>query len=149
MKKIFSQSILSAVALLWLLTACTQSDGHIGPLFGAWTLVEMTDSGEAVSFPAEDYSTIAFQNNLARFMYHKADGEVLTRYCTWTQSDNIITFDFNHTEGGTGNNLTPPQWLHFPAKECSFTLAGPSKGCFTLTGTGVASGLTFKYEKTW
>lgn len=143
---------IKTVILLMLLVlgaSCTQNDGRIGPLFGAWTLTEMTDDGETVVFPDGDYSTIAFQTDLVRFMYHQSDGTVLVRYCTRTMSANTITFDFNHTEGGTGNNLTPPDWLRFPGKECTFTLTGPADGVFTLTGTGNASGLTYKYKRTW
>ena len=61
MKKIYSALI---VLTLTLMCSCTQYNGHIGPLFGSWSLVEMTADG--LPLELTDESVFSFQNEVVR-----------------------------------------------------------------------------------
>jgi len=62
---------ISALLLALLLTSgCTQNNGHIGKLFGAWLMTEMTIDNTPKTFEKGAFTTVAFQNNIMRITYH-------------------------------------------------------------------------------
>ena len=107
--------LLLFVAVLF--SGCTQPNGHIGKLFGSWSLVDMTCDGQAVSLPDGAIgATASFQSSVTRFSLIYNVDEQKSNMCSWVQTDDTLTFNFNHSsddsEAGTGL-YTPPAWTHF------------------------------------
>ena len=79
--------------------SCTQNNGRIGNLFGSWVLESLTVDGAPEDLSGPDYTSLAFQSNIACFTYYDGDFSTTRVYCTWVKTDNIITFDFrNHSD---------------------------------------------------
>lgn len=147
--------IYIAILLLGLVgTSCTQNNGHIGNLFGAWVMTEMTVDGEPKVFPDEVYTTVAFQNDVVRFDYHYAYGSYYERYGTWTLVDNTLTLVFNHHDdqyGPGGGSYGTPDWLGFPTDkpvEVTMSEAGSSRMTWITSGAD-GEVLIYKFERTW
>ena len=80
-----------AVLISIVLSACTQNNGDIGPIFGNWKLTEMTEDGHRT----ENYSGniyLAFQNTTMRFVRVNGYNSYDETYCNWsiTDDNNLI-----------------------------------------------------------
>ncbi len=109
---------LAIVLLISLLSAsCTQNNGHIGKLFGSWSLTEMTCDGEQLTLPSGSTGGImSFQGAVVRFNLLFGPETHDVSVATWSQLDETITFNFNHSADGipTGTGgYAPIAWLHF------------------------------------
>lgn len=145
-----------AILTVWLLalTSCTQNGGHIGTLFGSWSMTEMTVDGTPRAFPDQDYTTVSFQGTVAEFEYHKGLHMPFGRYATWVKVDDILRFDFTHHDddnpAGTGK-YEAPSWLDLPSNcVIDMTIAKLDSGHMTWvyrTTGGVV--IIYKFERTW
>ena len=76
-----------------LMTACTQNNGHLGPLFGSWSLVGLTEDGKPVEL--EDKTVFSFQNELVRVVkIEEFPNQSETRYGNFTHSGDQLTLKF-------------------------------------------------------
>lgn len=101
--------------MLLMIFGCTQNNGHIGPIFGSWTLVEISDNGSPIDL--DDSETVfSFQNQIVE-VAHLTEPPYSTayKYGNFTLSDNILTLKFSAepTIDGSHQFMTPT-WLHFP-----------------------------------
>ena len=148
MKKLY----ISVIAiLLAMLTGCTQYNGHIGPIFGSWSLVGMTKNGAPVDLESE--TVFSFQNELVRVIRLAAPGvEDTTRFGNFTIEGNVLTMRFQSKPSDSGNySYITPNWLNFPldGRPMHFDVhkLNGSKMELTLDNDGTFYGYSFK--KTW
>ena len=106
--------------LLLSLCAC-QNDGHIGSLYGTWSLTQMTVNGEQPSDFVKDKTTWSFQSDIVRIVYDLGPSDYDDRLSTWVQTttDGHKYLDFKYTYGE--NDVEPgmgayraPEWLGWP-----------------------------------
>lgn len=112
MKKIY---ILLLGVVLVALGGCTQNNGHIGPIFGSWSLVGMTEDGEPLDLSGE--TIFSFQNVLVQVTKYEDDPyNPIIRYGNFTMEDDILTLKFQNKPTPTGSyTYVTPEWLHFPS----------------------------------
>ena len=149
--KIYIPALLLTLVLL---SGCTQNNGHIGKLFGAWLMTEMTIDNTPKTFEKGAFTTVAFQNNITRFIYHTDELTYTERYGTWQRADNILSLDFNHGDDtaapGTGR-YQAPEWLDMPAKSVvDVTISELNPGRMTwVYNDPQGRVIIYKFERTW
>lgn len=111
MKKIYHLVLLLSLAVL---CGCTQYNGHIGPIFGSWSLVSVTEDG--VPLDLVDETVMSFQNEVVRVVRLVDPPYYVTnRYGNFTLSDNVLTLRFQTEPTASGSQIyMTPDWLHFP-----------------------------------
>lgn len=111
MKKIFFSSLL----LILVICGCTQNNGHIGPIFGSWTLIEICENGAPIDSDKAE-TVFSFQNEIVE-VAHLTEPPFSTayKYGNFTLSGNtlILKFSAEPTIDGSHQFMTPT-WLHFP-----------------------------------
>ena len=55
-------TLIIVISLLLGLCGCTQYNGHIGPIFGSCSLIEISEDGVALKMNEEN--TFSFQNQI-------------------------------------------------------------------------------------
>ncbi len=105
--------LLSVLAMLC--AGCTQNNGRIGDLFGAWALQNMTKNNEPLELQKDaEGAAISFQGNIVRFSLIFNAFEIYNNYATWIRTDDTLIFDFNNwsddTDPGMGG-YAPPYWF--------------------------------------
>ncbi|MDE6276830.1 MAG: lipocalin-like domain-containing protein [Muribaculaceae bacterium] len=118
MKKVF-------FALILALVVCScQNDGHIGNLFGTWSLTEMTVNGQVPEDFESGQTTWNFQNNIIVIILELPHYEYVDRTGTWEKSTSggkkQLILNYTHSEPNIapGTNLyEAPTWLGFPKNE--------------------------------
>lgn len=111
MKNLYLAIIAS---VLTLLSGCTQYNGHLGPLFGSWSLVEMTEDEVPIDVA---YETIfSFQNKVVRILRHvNPPLSSASNYGEFTMEDDVLTLQFQPSPTPSGSGMyMAPDWLHFP-----------------------------------
>ena len=109
------KSRLKAIIILSLLIlcGCTQYNGYIGPIFGSWSLVELTEDGIPMQLYGE--TVFSFQNELVRVIRFNEDPYVThTKYGNFTVTDELLTLKFQDSPNTEGDMYMTPDWLHFP-----------------------------------
>lgn len=152
MKKLIG---IFSVLLLFAAISCTQNDGNIGKLFGAWYLDSMIVDGEPAELPEGTATFMKFQGEVVQFMLSDCTYVPISQcYGTWTRSMDNISFDFTHSSDaylpGTGV-FEAPQWLGFPANKV-FTVSLAHLGSERLDMVYVredGSVAVYKFLKTW
>lgn len=147
MKKIFSTFL---VLSLILLCGCTQYNGYIGPIFGSWSLTEITENG--VPIDMEDETVFSFQNELVRVVRHvNPPYSYVSKYGNFTLSDNVLTLKFQTKETAPDKMYLIPDWLHFPQDNPNIQFKvdklDGSRMKLTLLSDGKTYGYSFR--KTW
>ncbi|MDE6854791.1 MAG: lipocalin-like domain-containing protein [Muribaculaceae bacterium] len=147
--------ITALAAAMTLTTAsCTQNNGHIGPVFGSWSLQSMTVDGTDVPLPAGAVSaTMSFQTDVVRFNLTYEYSHTLESFATWSKTGDIMTFDFRHhddvTAEGTGM-YAPPEWLHFEALQENATVTELNGKHFDFVRTDdEGHKYIYKFDRTW
>ena len=147
--RLFSLSTLSAILLI--LCGCTQNNGHLGPLFGSWSLVEMTKNGLIIELG--DETVFSFQNEIVSVVrYVNPPYTVVTKYGNFSHIGNDLTLIYQPSPTPSGSNIyMAPEWLHFPKDENIINfkvrkLTG-SEMELVLDSDGMTMGYSFK--KTW
>ena len=151
------RSVLLIFTFLTLLLAggCTQNDGHIGPLYGSWTLTQMLCNGEQQQLPQGTSTMASFQNNIVFFhLYEDSDGTYTRKIGTWEQKNDDIYFNFTHSGNGTpaGTGIySAPEWLDFP-QNCVFSVALKETGGGKMTWERTADNgdvYIYNFKRTW
>lgn len=93
---------------------CTQNDGHLGELFGSWTLNEITKDG--VTIEKDENNTIfSFQNEIVQVtLLVEPPYTVEYRYGNFTHNGNILTMQFQAKDSDYKLLYKTPDWLYFP-----------------------------------
>lgn len=149
MKKCFA---FISMILILILSGCTQNNGHIGPIFGSWSLIEMTENGLPINM--NDETVFSFQNQVVQVIkYQKNPPYVgVIKYGNFTISDDMLTlkFQLKSTEVDNYMYLTP-DWLHFPLDGEPIHLdvwkLSGSEMVLSLDNEGKTIG--YKFRKTW
>lgn len=148
MKKIYL--VIIGLALL-IMSGCTQYNGYIGPIFGSWALVEMTENGEPMQI---EYETIfSFQNEVVQVLkLIDPPYTVMPRYGNFSISEDVLTLKFQDkpTPDDSYKYMTP-EWLHFPEDGLPIHFdvkkLNGSEMILSLDNEGKVYGYSFK--KTW
>lgn len=109
MKKI--RHILFAVLLPLVLCACTQNNGHIGPLFGSWHLENMTCDGTPLPQPDATDTYWKFQGSVVEVILTEGFYDAGFYTGTWTRDASVLSVSFPPADAP----LTP-QWMGFTAQ---------------------------------
>lgn len=148
MRKLYLAMIVLSLSLI---CGCTQYNGHIGPIFGSWSLVAMTEDGLPIDLA--DETVFSFQNEVVRVVkLVDPPFSSLSRYGNFTLSDDVLTLRFQSKPTASDSHLyLTPDWLHFPQDGSAIRfdvkkLSG-SEMQLTLYSDGKTYGYSFK--KTW
>lgn len=134
-----------------LICGCTQNNGHLGLLFGSWSLVEITE--DRVPVELEDETVFSFQNEIVRVVrLVDPPYSSVTKFGNFTHTGGRLTLMFQPepTQSGSYMYMTP-DWLYFPKGESTLTfevrkLTG-SKMELSLDSEGRI--MIYSFEKTW
>ena len=111
MKSIYLRAILLP---LLMLAGCTQYNGHIGPIFGSWSLTAIAEDGDPLELA--DETVFSFQNEIVQVVrLDDPPFEITVRYGNFSITDRVLTMKFQHLPTVTGSHMyMTPDWLHFP-----------------------------------
>lgn len=111
MKKSFIAFIVLSLSVL---CECTQYNGHIGPIFGSWSLVSLTEDGSPMTL--DDETVFSFQNEVVQVIRMiDAPYEIAARYGNFSISDDRLTLKFQSQPTADGSyKYMVPDWLYFP-----------------------------------
>lgn len=105
---------IAFVMLLALLYGCTQNNGHIGPIYGSWALVGISENGTPLVL--EDETVFSFQNEIVQVVkLAESPNSSLYRYGNFTISDDYLTLKFQAKPTDKDSHLyLTPSWIYFP-----------------------------------
>lgn len=109
-----SKHIVTLILWILILCGCTQYNGHIGPIFGSWSLVAIKEDG--IPLPLEDETVFSFQNELVRVIRlidppYKWE----QKYGNFSLSEKELTLKFQTKPTSDDNYMyMTPDWLYFP-----------------------------------
>lgn len=136
---------------LTLLCSCTQYNGHIGPIFGSWALVGMTEDTLPIDTAYE--TVFSFQNKVVRVVrLVNPPFSTGVNYGEFTLTDDVLTLFFQGEPTPSGGEIfMTPDWLHFPQGGVPVCLEVRK-----LTGSEMILSLdndgktyVYKFKKTW
>ena len=137
--------------LLLIGSGCTQNNGHIGPVFGSWALVEISADGTPLELI--DETVFRFQNEVVQVDHIFSEFDRILRIGNFTISDNVMTMKFltELTSDYKGSLFLMPTWLYFPKGEMPLRF-----DILTLKGNRMQLALdnggkkyVYKFERTW
>ena len=130
---------------------CTQNNGYIGPVFGSWSLVEISEDGEPL--PLNDETVFSFQNEVVQVMRIISSFDREFRYGNFSISDDVMSFRFikDLSPDGKGQDFLMPSWLYFPDDEMPlrFQVKELKGNRMVLEHISGGSVLTYKFNRTW
>ncbi len=145
--------LLMPLLMLFMLVAggCTQNNGYIGPVFGSWSLVGISEDGNPLKLDSE--TVFSFQNEVVQIELIESDFQRTTKYGNFTLSEDVMTMTFLTELGpdGQGYSFLMPTWLHFPSGQMPLrfevkTLKG-SKMVLAIDNDGKT--LVYTFDRTW
>ena len=144
--------LTSFVLMLLLIgSGCTQNNGYIGPVFGSWALVEISEDG--IPLELIDHTVFSFQNEVVQVDHILSEFDRILRIGNFAISDDIMTMKFltEHTPDYKGSTFLMPTWLYFPKGEMPLRF-----DILTLNGNRMQLALdnggkkyVYKFERTW
>lgn len=147
--RLFTLSTLSAILLT--LCGCTQNNGYLGPLFGSWTLLEITQNGSPVE--PGDGTVFSFQNEIVSIIrYVDPPYTMVTKYGNFSHTGNELTLMFQSSPTPSGSNeYMPPGWLHFPKDETilPFEVRKLTRSEMVLVLDADGTLTSYSFKKTW
>lgn len=146
MKKTFIALIMTL-----LLCGCTQNNGNIGPIYGSWSLISLSENDEPVEL--EDETVFSFQNEIVQVVKLAVPPYNATyRYGNFSIVDNILTLKFQEkpTEKDSHLFLTPT-WLHFPqdGRPIQFDISSLKGNKMILDMRANGKSYTYTLKRTW
>lgn len=149
MKKFF---IAVCISTILAVCGCTQNNGYIGPIFGSWSLMEISVDG--VPLEMQKPTVFSFQNEVVRVMQiaeNPFEGE--TRYGNFSISDDILSIKFltELDPDVDSYRFLMPSWLYFPSGEMPlrFDIKELKGSKMVLVLYDGSRDLTYSFEKTW
>lgn len=147
--RLFCFGVLALV--LTLPGGCTQNNGHLGPLFGSWALVEITQDGEPLDLG--DETVFGFQNEIVNVVrYIDPPYTITTRYGNFSHAGDELTLKFQTEPTATGNrSYMAPEWLHFPKDEniLHFEVRKLTGSEMALSIQADGATMEYRFRKTW
>lgn len=147
MKKLY----LAFIFPLLFIFGCTQYNGHIGPIFGSWALMEISKDG--VPLEMKDETVFSFQNEIVKVTKLATPPFSETyRYGNFSISDDILTLKFQKEPTDKDSNLfLTPTWLFFPedGNPIPFDIKKLDGGKMELDMISDSERYTYKFKKTW
>lgn len=147
MNKIYIAIVMSFL----FLCGCTQNNGNIGPIYGSWSLVGISEVG--VPLDLEGETVFSFQNEIVqvvRLAESPYIGEY--RYGNFSISDDVLTLRFQShpTQSGSYMYMTPT-WLHFPedGKPIPLDIRKLGSGSMILDLSNDGKKYTYTFKRTW
>lgn len=107
--------IIPIFIALIVLTGCSQNNGHIGPIYGAWTLLEVTCDGQKLEVEGEA-TIFSFQGEILQITHFISSADDFTKnFGNFAVNNNVLTLKFEAgISGDSGYQYTAPAWLYFP-----------------------------------
>ena len=136
-----------------LLMGCSQNNGHVGPIYGAWTLLEMSADGQQL--PIEGESTVfSFQGEIVQITHMLSAPDVYTKnFGNFSIDQKELTFQFQSgLSGDEGYQYTAPAWLYFPSDGMPFHIQVTDLGTRNMDWqftTSEGTNYHYKFKKTW
>lgn len=105
--------IIITTALL-VISGCTQNNGYIGPIFGSWSLMGISQNGSPLSL--EDKTVFSFQNEIVQVeKVAEPPHSSLFRFGNFHIDHNILTLQFQDRPTANDSHIfLTPTWLYFP-----------------------------------
>lgn len=105
--KLFAM-IAIAVATVLTQSACTQNDGHIGPLFGMWRLQQIRhdDGSVMLSYDSDSKFVFCFQNDVVCIKKLIGHHETEDFWGSWQRSSDRLILDYTHSD----DEALPGEW---------------------------------------
>ncbi|MCM1067640.1 MAG: lipocalin-like domain-containing protein [Muribaculaceae bacterium] len=143
-------STLAACALLLLLQACTQNNGHIGHLFGSWVLDGRTADGTEIPLPEGMEAYMSFQSDIVRMLTVKDTYTVEDEsYASWTEEGDNLIVDCTHTSDNDSWQHRVPSWL-YPAEDfITFRISRLDGSRLILVRDVDGVDYVYTFSKTW
>lgn len=139
------------VLSLTLICGCTQYNGHIGPIFGSWSLVGITEDGQPLELA--DETVFSFQNEVVRVVkLVDPPYSSMSRYGNFTLSSDVLTLRFQSKPTPSGSNLfVTPDWLHFPqdGSPIIFEIRKLGGSEMVLAFDNDGKSYVYSFKKTW
>ncbi|MBD5182618.1 MAG: lipocalin family protein [Bacteroidales bacterium] len=144
---------ITFIILCVLTLSCSQNNGHIGPIFGSWSLIEMTSGGHALEI-AGNGTVFGFQDEVVQITHIlNSYGDFTKNFGNFKIEGTILTLQFEAgLSGDEGYQYTAPYWMHFPEDGTPIRLDIKEIGAKTMIWEYVATnGITYnyKFKKTW
>lgn len=128
--------------------ACTQNHGHIGYLFGAWYLYDMTVDGETPEDFGRNELFFKFQSDLIIITQNEPYHWVGHSYGTWSETENTLTLNFTYSDpqhpAGTHSYGTPAVLGFSSTEPVALSYVEKEKNTMVLEMTG-SEGQTYLY----
>lgn len=143
----------AALVVAVLLCGC-QNNGHIGTIFGSWSLDFVVIDGEEQPFPAGlEAAVMSFQGTVVRFSSVEEFEEASRTMCSWSRQGDILTFNFENSDNmspiGQGS-YARPAWMHFDKLVEDVTITQLDNSTFRFMRTdGDGKEYQYKFSRTW
>ncbi len=148
MKKIYFALIILAITML---PGCTQNNGHIGPIFGSWSVVGIKQDGRPLDLNGE--TVFSFQNEIVQVAKLVAPPySITTRYGNFQIDDETLTMKFQLTPTESYvYQYVLPDWLYFPQDSglLHFDIKKLKGSEMVLTLDTGDKILEYSFKKTW
>lgn len=148
MKKLYSICLLIILAV----GGCTQNNGYIGPIFGSWSLMEISADGKPLEMTAE--TVFSFQNEVVRIEdVSNFPNKGVIKFGNFSISDDVLSLTFltELSPSGEGYGFLMPSWLYFPEGEMPlrFDIKKLKGSNMVLVLNNGERDLTYSFKKTW
>ena len=144
--------VIMGILILLSACGCTQNNGHLGPLFGSWSLMEISEDG--TSLQINDETVFSFQNEVVRVLKVTENpyyGDV--RYGNFTITDKTLSLTFMTELASDWDNyrFLMPSWLYFPQGEMPlrFEIRTLKDNCMVLALDNGGKTYVYSFSKTW
>lgn len=146
-----SRWIISIFVILIYLCGCTQYNGHLGPIFGSWSLVEVTEEGVPLNLDEE--TVFSFQNQIVQVVKRvEPPMTSIYRYGNFEMEDNRLVLKFQSISSSVSNKAyMTPDWIYLPLDDPSLLfdikeLNGKEMVLVLMSGT---KRLQYTFTRTW
>lgn len=149
MKKFY---LIFSLFILLIFSGCTQYNGHIGPIFGSWAVVDISENGAPLELKEE--TVFSFQNEVVRVEKVSANPDKRsTKYGNFILSDNELSLNFLQAvlPDGEGAGYLVPSWLYFPKNmmPLRFDVKTLNGSKMILVLHDGSNDLTYTFDRTW
>lgn len=147
MKNIYLSILIIPILLC---CGCTQNNGHLGALFGSWTLSEIDKDGEIVEKDKDD-TVFSFQSSIVEVAWLTEPPYTTEyRYGNFTHEGDKLTMQFQSDDSGHSNMYKAPYWIFFPqdGKPIIFDVMTLKSDRMTLKLNIEGSDYIYKFRKT-
>lgn len=142
---------IAIMMTLLLLCGCTQNNGDIGPIYGSWALIGITEDGTAIAM--EDETVFSFQNEIVQVI-RLAEPPYSSeyKYGNFSVTDKVLTLKFQAHPTASGSYMyMTPTWLHFPedGKPILFDIRKLEGGSMILDLSNDGKKYSYTLKRTW